>query len=91
MNFIIECEDEKQQIQVLEKLEKEGYRWRYSGTPTQFVPISEYSWGKTIITQPNMELSYAGESAQSKDRAKDSHKEHKYVTGREYLGKKVIL
>lgn len=54
MNFIILCDDERQQIQVLQKLEKEGYSWRYSGAPTNFVPISEYSWGTTIITHPNM-------------------------------------
>lgn len=28
MNFIIECDDEQQQIQVLQKLEKQGYHWR---------------------------------------------------------------
>lgn len=90
MNFIIECDDERQQIQVLQKLEQEGYNWRYSGKPTDFVPMSEYSWGKTIITHPNMKLSYAGDSAQSKERAKDIHKELKYVTGREYI-RRVIL
>ena len=39
MNFIILCDDEKQQIEVLQTLEKEGYSWRYSGKPTNFVPI----------------------------------------------------
>ena len=91
MNFLIDCEDEKQQIEVLQKLEKEGYSWRYSGKPTNFVPISEYPWGKTIITQPNMTLSYAGESARTKERAHERYKDsHKFVTGREYL-RRVIL
>ena len=74
MDLIIECDDEKQQIEVLKKLEKEGYSWRYSGKPTNFVPISEYPWGKTIITKPNMEISYAGNSPQSKERAKEKYK-----------------
>ena len=91
MNFIILCDDEKQQIEVLQKLEKEGYSWRFSGKPTNFVPISEYPWGKTIITHPNMEISYASNSPQSKERAKELYKDsHKFVTGREYL-RRVIL
>ncbi len=91
MNFLIDCEDERQQIQVLQKLEKEGYRWSASGRPTEFVPISECPWGKTIITQPNMTLSYAGESARTKERAHERYKDsHKFVTGREYL-RRVIL
>ena len=91
MNFIILCDDERQQIEVLQKLEKEGYSWRYSGAPTNFVPISEYSWVTTIITHPNMEISYAGNSPQSKERAKELYKDsHKFVTGREYL-RRIIL
>lgn len=46
MNFIIECDDEQQQIQVLQKLEKQGYHWRYSGEATNFVPITEDARGK---------------------------------------------
>ena len=38
MNYVIQCDDAKQQTQVLEKLEKEGYRWSYVGMPTNFVP-----------------------------------------------------
>ena len=91
MDYIIQCDDEKQQIEVLQKLEKEGYSWRYSGAPTNFVPISEYPWGKTIITHPNMQLSYAGDSPQWKERAKELYKNsHKFVTGREYL-RRIIL
>ena len=91
MEYIIQCDDEKQQIEVLQKLEKEGYSWRYSGAPTNFVPISEYPWGKTIITHPNMQLSYAGDSPHTKERAKELYKNsHKFVTGREYL-RRIIL
>ena len=91
MEYIIQCDDEKQQIEVLQKLEKEGYRWRYSGAPTNFVPISEYPWGKTIITHPNMQLSYAGDSPKSKERAKELYKDsHQFVTGREYR-RRIIL
>ena len=91
MNFIIQCEDERQQIEVLQKLEKEGYSWRYRGKPTNVVPISEHPWGKTIITKPNMEISYAGDSPQSKERAKELYKDsHKFVTGREYR-RRIIL
>ena len=91
MNFIILCDDERQQIEVLQKLEKEGYSWRYSVAPTNFVPSSEYPWGKTIITQPNMEISYAIYLEPVKEKYKNSHK---FVTGSEYLGhlsRKVIL
>lgn len=91
MEYIIQCDDEKQQIEVLQKLEKEGYSWRYCGAPTNFVPISEYPWGKTIITHPNMQLSYASDSPQWKERAKELYKNsHKFVTGREYL-RRIIL
>lgn len=58
MNFIIECDDEQQQIQVLQKLEKQGYHWRYSGEATNFVPITEDARGKTIMTLPQMTLAY---------------------------------
>ena len=89
MNFIIKCEDERQQIQVLEKLEKEGFHWRYSGEATNFVPITEDSRGKTILTLPQMTLAYTVDCERAKQIHKDSHK---YVTGSEYLGKqKVIL
>ena len=89
MNFIIECEDERQQIQVLQKLEKQGYHWTYSGAATNFVPITEDPRGKTILTLPQMTLAYTVDP----ERAKRMHKDrHKYVTGSEYLGKtKVIL
>ena len=77
MNFIIQCEDERQQIEVLQKLEKEGYSWRYSGKPTNFVPISEHPC--------------AGDSPQSKERAKELYKDsHKFVTGREYLRRMIL-
>lgn len=33
MNFIIECEDQRQQVQVLERLEREGYSWTNSDNP----------------------------------------------------------
>lgn len=89
MNFIIECEDERQQIKVLEKLEKQGYHWRYSGEATNFVPITEDARGKTILTLPQMTLAYTADPEQAQRIHKDSHK---YVTGSEYLGKtKVIL
>lgn len=89
MNFIIECEDERQQIQVLQKLEKKGYHWTYSGAATNFVPITEDPRGKTIMTLPQMTLAYTVDPERAKRMHKDSHK---YVTGSEYLGKqKVIL
>ena len=87
MNFIIECEDERQQIQVLQKLEKQGYRWTYSGAATNFVPITEDPRGKTILTLPQMTLAYTVDP----ERAKRMHKDrHKYVTGSEYLGKQKV-
>ena len=85
MNFIILCDDERQQIEVLQKLEKEGYSWRYS------VPLSKYKGGNILITQPNMEISYAIYLEPVKEKYKNSHK---FVTGSEYLGhlgRKVIL
>ena len=85
MNFIILCDDERQQIQVLQKLEKEGYSWRYS------VPLSKYKGGNILITQPNMIISYALYLEPVKEKYKNSHK---FVTGSEYLGhlsRKVIL
>jgi len=89
MNFIIECDDERQQIKVLEKLEKQGYHWRYSGEATNFVPITEDARGKTIMTLPQMTLAYTVDPERAQQMHKDSHK---YVTGSEYLGKqKVIL
>ena len=54
MKYVIQCDDAKQQTQVLEKLEKEGYRWSYSGMPTNFVPLSKYKGGNILITQPSM-------------------------------------
>ena len=54
MNFLIDCEDERQQIQVLQKLEKEGYSWSASGRPTEFVPISRIPDAKLIITKPQI-------------------------------------
>ena len=91
MNYVIQCDDAKQQTQVLEKLEKEGYRWSYSEMPTNFVPLSKYKGGNILITQPNMEISYALDLEPVKEKYKNSHK---FVTGREYLGhlsRKVIL
>ena len=89
MNFIIECDDEQQQIQVLQKLEKQGYHWRYSGEATNFVLITEDARGKTIMTLPQMTLAYTVDPERAQRMHKDSHR---YVTGSEYLGKtKVIL
>ena len=91
MNFIIQCDDERQQIEVLQKLEKEGYSWRYSVAPTNFVPLSKYKGGNILITQPSMIISYAIYLEQVKKKYKNSHK---FVTGSEYLGhlgRKVIL
>jgi hypothetical protein len=89
MNFIIECDDEQQQIQVLQKLEKHGYHWHYSGEATNFVPITEDARGKTIMTLPQMTLAYTVDPERAQRMHKDSHR---YVTGSEYLGKtKVIL
>ena len=91
MNYVIQCDDAKQQTQVLEKLEKEGYRWSYSGVPTNFVPLSKYKGGNILITQPSMIISYALYLEPVKEKYKNSHK---FVTGSEYLGhlsRKVIL
>lgn len=91
MNYVIQCDDAKQQTQVLEKLEKEGYRWSYSDMPTNFVPLSKYKGGNILITQPRMIISYAIYLEQVKKKYKNSHK---FVTGSEYLGhlgRKVIL
>ena len=89
MNFIIECNDAQQQIQVLQKLEKQGYHWRYSGEATNFVPITEDARGKTIMTLPQMTLVYTVDPERAQRMHKDSHR---YVTGSEYLGKtKIIL
>ena len=89
MNYIIECDDERQQIKVLEKLEKQGYHWTYSGKATNFLPLSKNKGGKTIITLPQMTLAWTADPEQDQRMHKDSHK---YVTGSEYLGKtKVIL
>ena len=91
MNYVIQCDDAKQQTQVLEKLEKEGYRWSYSEMPTNFVPLSKYKGGNILITQPSMIISYAIYLERAKKLYKDSHK---FVTGSEYLGhlsRKVIL
>lgn len=98
MDFLIDCADERQQIQVLEKLEKEGYRWSASGRPTEFVPISRIPDAKLIITKPKITtnssvkiLAYATGREKMKEKYKDSHK---YVTGSEYLEyreRKVIL
>ena len=91
MNYVIQCDDERQQIKVLEKLEKQGYHWRYSGAATQFVPLSKYKGGNILITQPSMLISYALYLERVKKNYKNSHK---FVTGSEYLGhlsRKVIL
>ena len=98
MDFLIDCADERQQIQVLEKLEKEGYRWSASGRPTKFVPISRIPDAKLIITKPKITtnssvkiLAYATGREKMKEKYKDSHK---YVSGSEYLEyreRKVIL
>ena len=89
MIFIIECDDEQQQIQVLQKLEKQGYHWRYSGEATNFVPITEDARGKTIMTLLQMTLAYTVDPERAQRMHKDSHR---YVTGSEYLGKtKIIL
>lgn len=98
MDFIIDCEDERQQIQVLQKLEKEGYRWTASGRPTEFVPITRIPDAKLIITKPKITsnssvkiLAYATGREKMKEKYKDSHK---YVSGSEYLEyreRKVIL
>ena len=91
MNYVIQCDDEKQQIEVLQKLEKEGYSWRYSGKPTNFVPLSKYKGGNILITRPSMIIYYALYLEPVKEKYKNSHK---FVTGREYLGhlsRKVIL
>ena len=98
MDFLIDCADERQQIQVLEKLEKEGYRWSASGRPTEFVPISRIPDAKLIITKPKITtnssvkiLAYATGREKMKEKYKDSHK---YVTGSgylEYRERKVIL
>ena len=98
MNFLIDCEDERQQIQVLQKLEKEGYRWTASGRPTEFVPITKIPDAKLIITKPKITsnssvkiLAYATGREKMKEKHKDSHK---YVSGSEYLEyreRKVIL
>ena len=53
MDFLIDCADERQQIQVLEKLEKEGYRWSASGRPTEFVPISRIPDAK-LMNYPHL-------------------------------------
>lgn len=98
MDFIIDCEDERQQIQVLQKLEKEGYRWTASGRPTEFIPITRIPDAKLIITKPKITsnssvkiLAYATGREKMKEKYKDSHK---YVSGSEYLEyreRKVIL
>ena len=98
MDFIIDYEDERQQIQVLQKLEKEGYRWTASGRPTEFVPITRIPDAKLIITKPKITsnssvkiLAYATGREKMKEKYKDSHK---YVSGSEYLEyreRKVIL
>ena len=73
----------------MQKLEKEGYHWRYSGEATNFVPITEDARGKTIMTLPQMTLAYTVDPERAQRMHKDSHR---YVTGSEYLGKtKVIL
>ena len=82
MNYVIQCDDDaKQQTQVLEKLEKEGYRWPY-----------KYKGGYNIlITQPSKIISYAIYLEPVKEKYQNSHK---FVTGSEYLGhlsRKVIL
>lgn len=98
MDFLIDCADERQQIQVLEKLEKEGYSWTASGRPTEFVPITRIPDAKLIITKPKITsnssvkiLAYATGREKMKEKYKDSHK---YVSGSEYLEyreRKVIL
>ena len=91
MNFIIECDEAKQQTQVLEKLEREGYRWSYGGVPTNFVPLSKNKGGNILITHPSMFISYAIYLELVKEKYKNSHK---VVTGSEYLGhlgRKAIL
>lgn len=91
MNYVIQCDDAKQQTQVLEKLEQEGYSWSYIGVPTNFVPLSKYKGGNILITQPSMIISYAIYLEPVKEKYKNSHK---FVTGSEYLGhlsRKVIL
>lgn len=98
MDFLIDCDDERQQIQVLQKLEKEGYSWSASGRPTEFVPISRIPDAKLIITKPKITtnssvkiLAYATGREKMKEKYKDSHK---YVSGSEYLEyreRKVIL
>ena len=98
MDFLIDCDDERQQIQVLQKLEKEGYRWTASGRPTEFVPITRIPDAKLIITKPKITsnssvkiLAYATGREKMKEKYKDSHK---YVSGSEYLEyreRKVIL
>ena len=98
MNFLIDCEDERQQIEVLQKLEKEGYSWTASGRPTEFVPITRIPDAKLIITKPKITsnssvkiLAYATGREKMKEKYKDSHK---YVSGSEYLEyreRKVIL
>ena len=98
MDFLIDCEDERQQIRVLQKLEKEGYRWTASGRPTEFVPITRIPDAKLIITKPKITsnssvkiLAYATGREKMKEKYKDSHK---YVSGSEYLEyreRKVIL
>ena len=90
MNYVIQCDDEKQQIEVLQKLEKEGYSWRYR-VPTNFVPLSKYKGGNILITQPSKIISYAIYLEPVKEKYQNSHK---FVTGSEYLGhlsRKVIL
>lgn len=88
MNYVIECQDKNQQIEVLEKLEKKGYSWTMNGAPTNFVPLSKDPLGKIIVTKPGMTIAYSVDPKRMKEKYKDSHK---YVTGREYLGEKVIL
>ena len=90
MNFIIQCEDVKQQGQVLQHLENEGYRWNLSIEPTKFIPLTVESRANLIVTTPDMRLgvAYLDDREQLKKIPEDSYT---YVTGREYLGKKVIL
>lgn len=88
MNFIIECEDQRQQVQVLERLEREGYSWTNSGQPTNFVPLTKDPNGKIIITKPEMKISYTVNRELTIEQYEDSHK---VVTCREYLGRRVIL
>ena len=89
MDFLIDCDDERQQLKVLDKLEKEGYRWS---------AISSNPDAKLIITKPKITtnssvkiLAYATGREKMKEKYKDSHK---YVSGSEYLEyreRKVIL